>query len=135
MLSIGVPEKVTGHGAPAVLGVSYSCACCQVLPLLGAFPLPHPTEQPVFHRADCLPWVPLTVPEATGLPEVRKGQYNSQGSFSTLNFEADTLQDTKIVPQAGGHSTYVYKLSPLPGTLEDILYTAERKSLLAWPQD
>lgn len=79
MLSIGVSEKVTGHGAPAVLGVSYSCPCCQVLPLLGAFPLPHPTEQPVFHRADCFPWVPLTVPEATGLPEVRKGQYNSQG--------------------------------------------------------
>lgn len=40
-----------------------------------------------------------------------------------------------IVLQAGGHFTYIHKLSPLPGALEDINSAGERKSLFAWHQD
>ena len=40
-----------------------------------------------------------------------------------------------IIPWAGEHFTYIYKLSPLPDALEDILSAVERKSLLAWHWD
>lgn len=112
-------------------GVSKSCVCCpkgQVLPLLEPFYCLTLQNSPS-SRASSLPQVPLPAPEATGLAKVRKYQYNSQCSFSTLNFEADALLRTQRSLRPGG--THVYKLSPLPGTLEDILYTAEAKSLLA----
>lgn len=127
-----VSEKAAGCGAPAVPGVSKSCVCCpkgQVLPLLEPFYCLTLQNSPS-SRASSLPQVPLPAPEATGLAKVRKYQYNSQRSFSTLNFEADALFRTQRSLRPGG--THVYKLSPLPGTLEDILYTAEAKSLLGW---
>lgn len=128
-----VSEKAAECGAPALLGVGNSCVCCpkgQVLPLLEPFYCLTLQNSPS-SKASCVPWVLLPVPEATGLAKVRKYQYISQCSFSTLNFEADALLRPQRLPLRQG-GTHACKLSPLPGTLEDILYTAEAKSLLVW---
>lgn len=82
-------------------------------------------------RANCLPWVPLTVPEATGLAKVRRCQHNSQCSFSTLSFEADILLRTQRLSPS---------LEDTPLMFTTYLHFLRRyslhiwKSLLAWHQ-
>lgn len=94
------------------------------------------------------PYRTVSLPEPAACPEcsyqfhkplgcqmLRKCQYNSQCSFSTLNFEADTLLRTQILSPRLEDTPDIYKLSLLPGTLEDILYTAGGRSLIAWHWD
>lgn len=111
------------------------CASCpqgQLPPLLRAFYC-LTLQSSESSRASCWPSVLLAAPEASGLAKAGKCQCNLQCSFSTLNFEADTLLRTQRLSLRLEDMSYIYKLSPLLGTLEDILNTG--KSLLACHQD
>lgn len=95
-------------------GVSHCCACCpkgQVLPLLGAFLLPHPTEQSVFQSQ----LLALSALSSSSSHWAGKGKEVSI-QFTVLILHPGlwgwySAADTKIIPQAGGHSLYLQAIS------------------------
>lgn len=82
---------------------------------------------------------------ALGALNSSRSHFAGKGKKASLQFTVLILhpqlwgryspQDTTMIPRAGEHFTYIYKLSLLPGASEDIHSAVERKSLLAWHQD